>query len=293
MKKLFVISVAVLLSLFTFTRCNHENGGENENENVDQCAVVDFDGNCYDTVHIGDQVWMKSNLRTTHFCDGSLIPLGGNDTSATAPYRYEPSSSSFEDNVNFNYDSHIHGLYYNAAAVHDSRGLCPSGWHVASDADWNELGRYVLTHYETYFGYMHNYVYDEEAYEEFVEETEDFLNRLDEIDNANNWGYPINKALVSQSGWNWESDNSYFESWEDLIPENHPELNNTTGFSAYPAGNCWGETFWMFGLHAIFWTSTSYDDQSTIIRSMWPMEPCVDRGVLYNGTGLSVRCVRD
>ena len=32
-----------------------------------------------------------------------------------------------------------YGQLYNWYAVDDERGLCPSGWHVPSDEDWQDL----------------------------------------------------------------------------------------------------------------------------------------------------------
>ena len=40
-------------------------------------TVTDYDGNTYNTVHIGNQGWMKENLRTTHYSDGTPISAGG------------------------------------------------------------------------------------------------------------------------------------------------------------------------------------------------------------------------
>lgn len=39
-------------------------------------TVSDIDGNIYNTVTIGKQVWMKENLKTSHYSDGSAIPTG-------------------------------------------------------------------------------------------------------------------------------------------------------------------------------------------------------------------------
>lgn len=76
----------------------------------------------YDTVQIGDQCWFAENLRSTQFTDGSAIP-----TSAVDP---------FGDNAA---NTVAWGLMYEGTAVIDSRGLCPSDWHISSNADWQQL----------------------------------------------------------------------------------------------------------------------------------------------------------
>jgi len=38
--------------------------------------VTDYDGNIYHIVQIGNQCWMRENLRTTHYADGNEIPAG-------------------------------------------------------------------------------------------------------------------------------------------------------------------------------------------------------------------------
>ena len=93
-------------------------------------AVTDIDGNVYDAIKIGSQVWMASNLRTTHFANGDTIPVGEN-MDGEMPYRYAPDGN--EDNVS------VYGYLYNGVAAMHSAGLCPDGWHLPSVAEWNRL----------------------------------------------------------------------------------------------------------------------------------------------------------
>ena len=88
-KTMLLILASVLVATFYLTACDRENEKENEREypvtaDVIRNAVKDIDGNKYDAVRIGDQVWMAENLKTTRFADGTEIPLGGE-----ASYRSE------------------------------------------------------------------------------------------------------------------------------------------------------------------------------------------------------------
>ena len=82
-------------------------------------TVNDYDGNTYNVVAIGSQCWMKENLRTKHFNNGTPIPLVQDSTAwenrTTAAYCY--------------YDQNSYGNHYNFYAVANGN-LCPSGWHV-------------------------------------------------------------------------------------------------------------------------------------------------------------------
>ena len=115
-----------------------------------QCGTVtDYDGNVYHTVRLGEQCWMRENLRTTHYADGTAIATTSG-TSETVPYYYQHNSLNV---VQF-------GLYYNWTAVMNGaessntnpsgvQGICPDGWHVPSAAEWLELNDFVnsISHY--------------------------------------------------------------------------------------------------------------------------------------------------
>jgi len=95
-------------------------------------TVTDFDGNLYDTVIIGNQVWFRQNLRVTHYSNGDPIPNipGGaswNSLTSGARCYYNNDSTAFDS---------VYGALYNWYAVQNSNEICPVGWRVPSDADW-------------------------------------------------------------------------------------------------------------------------------------------------------------
>ena len=96
--------------------------------------VTDIDGNVYKTVQIGRQVWMAENLRTTRYRNGEDIPYARTDGAWTTEIVGMRCAYEHDDALADRY-----GQLYNFYAVQDERGLCPSGWHVPSDEEWNEL----------------------------------------------------------------------------------------------------------------------------------------------------------
>ncbi|MFM8977150.1 MAG: fibrobacter succinogenes major paralogous domain-containing protein, partial [Bacteroidota bacterium] len=95
---------------------------------------TDVDNNSSNTVQIGTQCWTQSNLKVSKYRNGDNIPTGLTNTS------WQTTTSGAY--AIYNNDPVIDGLYgklYNHYAVTDGRGLCPTGWHVPSDAEWTTL----------------------------------------------------------------------------------------------------------------------------------------------------------
>lgn len=97
-------------------------------------TMTDNDGNVYPAVLIGTQCWMGANLRTTQYRDGSAIP---NVTVNTTWAQLNTGAWSYYENNSSNNASH--GKLYNWFAAVDPRGICPLGWHVPADAEWQQL----------------------------------------------------------------------------------------------------------------------------------------------------------
>lgn len=101
-------------------------------------VVTDIDGYVYEVVSIGNQKWMAENLKTSRYRDGSIITLMSADSLWSS---CRTGAFSSYDNKNSNVVN-LGGLY-NWYAVNDSRGLCPTGWHVPSNDDFTIMTNYL------------------------------------------------------------------------------------------------------------------------------------------------------
>jgi uncharacterized protein (TIGR02145 family) len=103
-------------------------------------TLSDVDGNVYNTVSIGDQCWMKENLKTTKYSNGTDIEYPGNDNNnwnlnSTGAYAWYDNEISWKD---------LYGALYNGYAVHNENGLCPSGWHVPGFLEFTQMRDYLV-----------------------------------------------------------------------------------------------------------------------------------------------------
>jgi len=100
--------------------------------------VTDVDGNSYNTIVIGTQTWMAENLKTTRLNDGTSIPLV--TSSATWGTLLTPAYCWY-NNDEASYKV-TYGALYNWYTAKTGK-LCPSGWHIPSDAEWTTLTDYL------------------------------------------------------------------------------------------------------------------------------------------------------
>lgn len=109
-------------------------------------TVTDYDGNVYNTVQIGNQCWMKENMRATHYSDGTGITgmyAPNNDISNANTYGYL-----------YGWTAVTRGTISNGNPS-GVQGVCPVGWHVPSAAEWTQLTDYVSQ--KDFFYCSHNY----------------------------------------------------------------------------------------------------------------------------------------
>ncbi len=107
-------------------------------------TIDDYDGNTYKTVKIGNQWWMAENLRTTHFSDGTGIPLiEGNAAWKNLGFidkaycYYGDSVSSAETyGALYTWTAAMNGAKSSELTPSYVQGVCPCGWHLPSDGEW-------------------------------------------------------------------------------------------------------------------------------------------------------------
>lgn len=98
-------------------------------------SMTDQDGNVYKTIIIGSQEWMAENLKVAHYRNGNLIPIV---TPNSTWNNLTSGASCWQNNDSATYHC-PYGKLYNWYAVTDSRQVCPTGWHVPTDAEFNTL----------------------------------------------------------------------------------------------------------------------------------------------------------
>lgn len=220
-----------------------------------QNAIQDYDGNWYDAVVIGEQVWLAQNLRTTHYADGTPISNGGNNQSDTIPYYYDYSTPNIPLNLRgylYNWPAVMNGAPSSSTNPSGVQGIAPSGWHIPS---YNELYQ------------LDEYVGNQSIY------------------NYNNQDGKNAKALAY--------DNYWYNSSVLGSPGNDQTSNNATMFGVIPAGYMYSAgNFSSATTRGYLWSSTKTTTTVSIYAENHTVDMFSSSG-LNAYYGASVRCVCD
>jgi len=217
-------------------------------------SITDQDGNTYDYLTYGDQVWTVENAEMVTYRDGTPIPQ------ETDPTQWESLTTGawcYYDN-----DPTKPRLYnwYAVAGIHDTdpntpnKEFAPEGWHVPSDAEWTTLENYLIAN---------GFNYDDTTI-----------------------GNKTAKSMASTTVWNSSTDTG--------APGNDQSPNNSSGFNAFPEGYRINiGSFGNEGYYAVFWSSAETNANSAWSRSLNYDYSNLDRNYYYKQNGFSVRFVRD
>ena len=248
-------AMAAVLTLFTACERHEQQAVETE-----LGTVLDYEGNKYRTIKLGEQWWMVNNLKTTHYADGTEIPLV-ESISTWEALGYEDIACCFYDN-GINNEKQTYGALYTWPAVmngHPSsdsnpsgvQGVCPDGWHVPSDSEWKEL--------EMYLG--------------MTEPAADSMG----LRGANQGSMLASSASL----------------WLDGYLDSNPDFGSS-GFHAQPGGGRrYDGTFGHKGDNANFWTATEYSNIRAWGPHIFSQYSSVHRYRNVKSDGFSVRCVQD
>ena len=117
------ICMLLILSAILISSCGGNKSGDDSQKSIE-------------TVTIGKQVWMKTNLDVSKYRNGDIIPEVKDakewaklTTGAWCYYNNDPSFGK------------IYGKLYNWYAVSDPRGLAPEGWHISTDTEWSVMAK--------------------------------------------------------------------------------------------------------------------------------------------------------
>ena len=223
-------------------------------DNAQIGSITDVDGNTYNSLAYGDQVWTVENAEMVTYRDGTPIPLvtDANEWSnlTTGAWCYEENNPNLRKLYN----------WYAVMGIHDTepntpnKEFAPEGWHVPTDAEWTTLENHLIAS---------GYNYDGTTTEN-----------------------KIAKAMASNTGWNSSTDVGAIG--------NDQSLNNSSDFNAFPEGyRFYDGSFYYEGFIAIFWSSTEYDPDYAWYHNLFDNSSFLNRDYNYKQDGFSVRFVRD
>ena len=221
--------------------------------------VDDRDSTIYNTVLIGDQCWMKENLNyyvDNSFCyddDDAMCDVYGRLYTWDAAMAGSSSSNNVPSGV---------------------QGVCPTGWHLPSDAEWQIMVDYLMDEYDLP---NENYL---------VNSLGNALKSCRQINS------PLGGVCDTYEHPRWED--GYNSGWEDDVTHFGTD---DFGFSGLPGGFTFhGNSYHDLGFFARWWSSTESAHN--------PEHVALGRGMTHyyghfyqtsggKSHGRTIRCIRD
>jgi uncharacterized protein (TIGR02145 family) len=147
MKQLYSIYTIVMMGvllLFVISCKKEDNAANDTNGDITNTFTDPRDGNNYNIITIGDQIWMAENLK--------FLPrvVGSGSGSISIPYYYVYGYNSInvaDAKSTSNYNTY--GVLYNWEAA---KNACPKGWHLPSNEEWTQMAIYLADNGYNYDG---------------------------------------------------------------------------------------------------------------------------------------------
>jgi len=216
----------------------------------------DIDGNIYQTVQIGQQLWMAENLKTTRYSNGDEIIFIDNpnlwDNNFVGHYAVYNNDLSNAD---------TYGYLYNWSAAVDDRGICPEGFHLPSDEEWSELILYL----------------DPDA--------NPFAENHDDIHSSFAGGPLKGTGTIQGNDGLWQEPNYGATNASGFFALPAGLTNDENGNYDLMG--------YYLGYLAWFWTSTEVESDLAWTRELFWLGSDIHRHSITKNYGISVRCVSD
>lgn len=224
-------------------------------------AVTDIEGNQYSTIIINGKEWMRENLRTRSYSNGTSIPTGlgtiqwqeaTSGAYAIYPYDHVDGINSYDGMLN------AYGILYNWYTV-ERGNLCPVGWRVPDVSEWEELAGYIIENHQDV--------------------------------NQGNVGNSLKSCRQEDSPLGGDCDVTGHPRWN---PDNTHYGTDDFGFAALPGGyRNFGGYYDYIGSNGFWWTSSEGGMFFAWVMTIASNSGNLTRSSYRKQLGFSIRCIRD
>ncbi len=258
-----IASISLILVLLSFPACKKEvqNQPQNNAPAPNNLCQNDQEGDMIEAVLIGTQEWMKENLNSTCYQDGTPIPNvtdadQWNSLTTGAWCWYNNDSATFAATYGKLYNWYAVAGIHSASALADPalrKKLAPNGWHIPSNTEWTTM-----------------------------------INSIDA--EADGGSYPVG-GIPNSAGGRMKAIGT-IEAGTGLWFAPNLSASNVSGFTGLPGG-ARGESFFSLGQFGYWWTSSEITSESAWKRYLSHSSESVYKEGSLKHSGFSVRCIKD